>query len=161
MDGGAAEGEVTVAAVLRGKVGGFGAIRATSIVTTGDVSIGGTLGVTGAATLLSTLAVTGALTAASLAGMTFRKISSGTTTITNNSTTTLGTFTRQAGEVIHVLAFGVGDSTSLIWTLDKAASADLAIYYQRTTNANEFQVKVASTGTGGDQSLDWIVIGIK
>lgn len=95
-----------------------------------------------------------------LGGMTFRKISSGTTTCTSASTTTLGTFTRVAGETVHLFAFPQSDAVAAIWTYDVSASSSMAIQYVRTTNANEFVVKIANT-TGANRDVDWVLVGIR
>jgi hypothetical protein len=109
-------------------------------------------------TKLATTAYADAIKAL-LGGRTFYTVATGTTTLTNASATTIGTWSRAHSGVVMLFAWPIADVAANLWAYDGAAASNLALYMGRTTNANEFLAKGVNL-TGANRDLQWIVVEI-
>jgi len=101
----------------------------------------------------------GEIAVGAMNGMTFRKIASGSTACNTAATTDLGTFTRQAGETVKLFSFVQENNLLPVWFEGSDNSSGVWHYYRRTTNANEFTVRVGNVSTV-NIVLDWVLVGI-
>lgn len=150
-------GEGTQTGAVSGPIGGQPAAdvaAATAAVEAAtDVATAGTLVKRKAGT--GEVAV-GALTAASVNAVATRVIASGLdTSIPTAANTVIGTYTRNAGEAVRFSMF-LKDDTAQIWHDE----ANIHYTLTRTTNANEFVLKVTNI-SGTNQHIDWVLEGVK
>jgi hypothetical protein len=90
-----------------------------------------------------------------------RIVASGTLAIPANTSTSVGPFTRSAGERLFAALFVTEDVASAIWVEDSAAAGDVVQYFfQRTAIADQLVLSLINNNLLVARTVDWAVLGV-
>lgn len=90
----------------------------------------------------------------------WRKVSSGQTSLTANTTGTIATLTRNANEALDFYGYLTNNTASLRWGFNQGASGtNISLFFERTANSNEFLFRYINADLTNARTLDWVVAG--
>jgi hypothetical protein len=105
----------------------------------------------------------GQINGSTISGITSaRKIASGITNLIAGQETVLGTFMRNAGEVVQIFVFVQQNVNQLEFgaSIDKSASDQISVHFHRSANNNEFSAVAFNGNNQAARDLEWVIIGV-
>lgn len=92
-----------------------------------------------------------------------RVLGSGSTVVGAGATVTLGTFAREAGEVVSVFAWVTQDTAGVHFAEDRTGlltgfTEGVGYYFERTAVANEFVAKAVNSNVTLARTLEWLIL---